>query len=293
MEEMEPRQNDLAGQTPRFMSHVRRPIVFLLIEDEESLLDSPPSEIEETRWVETQTDYRRSREDDLRREVFGVYKPVDRRVKPVPGVFPEDARVIRQFPEDPLETLVPLTPHPPVFEPTPKLTQERMDGLQINSDGFLWPEEERLFQHIFRLNEKVLAFEEGDREDYFSPYIIPTIPHVPWMDKNIPIPPGIKEQVIELLRGKLEAGVYERCQSSYRSKWFCVLKKNGKLRLVHDLQPLNAITIRDAGLPPSLDDFVEPFAGRQRRKPGYDSIPLTTRVAAPDFDADGIHELTR
>ena len=32
---------------------------------------------------------------------------------------------------------------------------------------------------------------------------------------------------------------------------------------VHDLQPLNKVTIRDAGLPPNLDNFVEPFAGRQ------------------------------
>ncbi|OSC96262.1 hypothetical protein PYCCODRAFT_1379499, partial [Trametes coccinea BRFM310] len=183
---------------PSFLHDERRPIVFLLIEDEEILLEDPQSTDRRAGSKEAQTDYERSREEDLRYQVLGVYKPVDRRVKPVPGVFPEDARVLRQFPEDPLATLVPLDPNPPVFEPTAKLTKERMDGLQINSDGFLWPEEEKLFQHIFRLNEKVLAFEEGDRgtfrEDYFSPYIIPTIPHVPWMDKNIPIPPGIKEQ---------------------------------------------------------------------------------------------------
>jgi hypothetical protein len=45
------------------------------------------------------------------------------------------------------------------------------------------------------LNEEALAFEETDcgtlREDYFSPYIMPTIPHTAWKEKNIPIPPGI------------------------------------------------------------------------------------------------------
>ena len=30
---------------------------------------------------------------------------------------------------------------------------------------------------------------------------------------------------------------------------------------MHDLQPLNAVTIKEAGLPPNLDNFVEPFAG--------------------------------
>ena len=32
---------------------------------------------------------------------------------------------------------------------------------------------------------------------------------------------------------------------------------------VHDLQPLNGVTIRDAGMLPIVDDFVEGFAGRQ------------------------------
>ena len=84
-----------------------------------------------------------------------------------------------------------------------------------------------------------------------------------WEYRNIPIPPGIRERVIQLLRDKIAAGLYEPTQSSYCSKWFCVMKKNGKIWIVHDLQPLNKVTIRDARVPPILDDFVEPFAGRQ------------------------------
>ena len=58
-----------------------------------------------------------------------------------------------------------------------------------------------------------------------------------------------------------------------------MLKKNGSLRIVHDLQPLNKVTIRDAGGPPILDDFVEPFAGRSCYTvfdlySGYDSCLL-------------------
>jgi hypothetical protein len=41
------------------------------------------------------------------------------------------------------------------------------------------------------------------------------------------------------------------------------LKKNGKLRLVHDFQPLNAVSIKDAGLPLSLADLTGGSAGRQ------------------------------
>ncbi len=37
--------------------------------------------------------------------------------------------------------------------------------------------------------------------------------------------------------------MYEHSDASYRSRWFCVKKKDGSLRLVHDLQPLNAIYV--------------------------------------------------
>lgn len=199
--------------------------------------------------------------------VFKIYKSEARRVRPIAGVFPQEALVKRQFPHDPLEDLTTLSKNPPKFVPSKHLTQERLDSLEINGVNFLWPEEVRLFEQVMLANEAALAFEENERgtlrEDYFSPYIMPTVEHVAWEEKNIPIPQGIKEQVIELLRHKMDAGVYEHCQSAYRSKWFCVLKKNGKLRLVHDLQALNAVSIRDAGGPPILDDFVEPFAGKQ------------------------------
>lgn len=205
--------------------------------------------------------------DETASMTLTAYKRVDRKVKPVPAVFPEDARVLRRIPEDPLKSLPPLPKHPPDFIPEGRLTQERLEEMKINEDKFLWPEEEKLFTHILKTHQNYFVFEDSQRgsfrEDYFSPYKIPVIPHVPWAFANIPIPPGIKDKVVELLREKIAAGVYEPSQSSYRSRWFCVLKKSGKLRIVHDLQPLNKVTIRDAGLPPNLDNFVEPFAGRQ------------------------------
>ena len=96
-----------------------------------------------------------------------------------------------------------------------------MEALKINSTGFLSLEEEKLIQHVMTLNEEALCFEEAERgtfkESYFSPYIIPTIPHIPWEYRNIPIPPGIRDKVIEVFKNKISAGVYESCQSAYRS----------------------------------------------------------------------------
>jgi hypothetical protein len=93
------------------------------------------------------------------------------------------------------------------------------NSLKINSLKFLWLEEDKLFQHIMLLNQDTLAFKETDRgtlkESYFTSCIIPTVPHVPWEYKNIPIPPGICQKVIKPLKSKIKTGVYELSQSAY------------------------------------------------------------------------------
>jgi hypothetical protein len=73
------------------------------------------------------------------------------------------------------------------------------------------------------------------RDEYFSPVKIPIIEHIPWVHKNLPIPPGILEEVTKLFKEKIAASVYKRSDTSYRSCWFCIKKKNGSLQLVHDL----------------------------------------------------------
>ncbi|KAL1684603.1 hypothetical protein GGG16DRAFT_35846, partial [Schizophyllum commune] len=162
------------------------------------------------------------------------YKRVDKKIRPVGGAIPVSHQVQRTRPPDEelFADLQPLPRHPPPFEPKGRLTRERLAGMDINSEGYLQPEEERLFEQILQMNETSLAFEESQRgtlkESYFTPYKFATIPHKAWEYKNIPIPPGIHDKVIELLKEKMKAGVYEPSQSSYRSRWFCVLKKNGK-----------------------------------------------------------------
>jgi hypothetical protein len=141
-----------------------------------------------------------------------------------------------------------------------------LDALELDRFDFLWPEELKLLQHVLKVNELGLAWTEEEkgrfRDDYFSPVKIPAIEHVPWAHKNIPIAYGLLDDVIQIFKDKLAAGVYEPSNASYRSRFFCVKKKNGTLRLVHDLQPLNAVTIRNSGVPPLTDQIIESMAGR-------------------------------
>jgi len=92
---------------------------------------------------------------------------------------------------------------------------------------------------------------------------MPVVEHKPWVLKNIPIPPGLYNQICELIQEKINADIYEPSNSSYHSCWFTVAKKTpGQLRLVHSLEPLNAVTIAHSGIPPATDELASHFMGR-------------------------------
>ena len=194
------------------------------------------------------------------------YKWVDKKVRTVPALLPKEFRTICCIPKDPLLSLLELPTHLPDFTPGKHLTQECLNTLALNANNFLWPEELKLVHHILKINELMLTWTEAEKgrfcDKYFAPIRIPVIEHVPWAHKNLPIPPGILEDVIKLVKEKFAAGVYERSDASYHSHWFCVEKKNGTLHLVHDLQPLNAITICNSGVPPIPDQIIEAMAGQ-------------------------------
>jgi hypothetical protein len=87
-------------------------------------------------------------------QVYTAYKPVDRRVRPVSGTFPQDALVRRTFPHNPLEGCTHTFKEPSRFSPTAHISEERLKMININGEGFLWAEEEKLFIQVMLLNEK-------------------------------------------------------------------------------------------------------------------------------------------
>ena len=195
------------------------------------------------------------------------YKPVDKKVKPVLGTLSEEFRIVRNITGDPLEAMPVLPTNPPDFVPKGRYTLERMQAMDAAHDeDFLWPEERKLMHHLVAEQNEAFAWDDSERgsfkEEFFPPVDIPVVEHTPWVLKNLRIPPGIQKEVHELIRTKIEAGVYEPSNSSYRSRWFTVIKKDGKsLRIVHSLEPLNRVTIAHSGLPPATEELAEQFAG--------------------------------
>lgn len=146
-----------------------------------------------------------------------------------------------------------------------RLTPERLAQMKIG-DGFLSEEERMLFVDILYEFEGVLAFEDSEmgclHESIEPPVIVHTVPHVPWQQRNLRLPKAMQEAAMKIIQEKLENGTLEYSQGPYRSRYFLVAKKTvGEWRFINDVQPMNKITIRDAGMPPSVDEFSEDFAG--------------------------------
>ena len=195
-----------------------------------------------------------------------AYKKVANKTRPVATTLPENFRILRREHPDPLHALVPLPTHPPDFTPVGRITRERLEQMPIDR-GFLFPEEIKLVEWIVGAHESAFAWTDEERgafdPTYFAPIEIPHISHIPWVLRQGPIPRGILDQVTKIIENKWSSGVYEPSSSSYNSRWFCVFKKDGKsLRLVHSLEPLNAVTIKNAAMPPYTDVVAEDFAGR-------------------------------
>ena len=195
-----------------------------------------------------------------------VYKKVANKIKPVATTMPSAARIHRCFPEDPLGSLPAVSLKLPNFVPGVHLSQEQLDELGILKNDFQWPEERKLVAQVLCNHKLGLAWDESEKscftDDYLSSVVIPKVEHIPWVHRQPPIPPGIHEEVIKLIQNKIDSGVYEPSNSSYQSKWFCVAKKNRSVRIVHDLQPLNAVTIWDAATLPYVEHFAEQSAGQ-------------------------------
>ena len=195
------------------------------------------------------------------------YKPVALKVKPIIGELPDKFRIIRNIVGDPLKGMPTLDPNPTLFKPTGRYNQERKDLFDKNHEGFLLAEERKLLHHFMMQHQDAFAWNDTERghfrEDFFPPIVIPVVPHKPWVQRNIPIPPGLYDEVCKVIQRKIDAGVFEPSNSSYRSRWFCVVKKDGtSLRIVQSLEPLNEVTIQHSGVLPHTEPLAEHFAAR-------------------------------
>ena len=199
---------------------------------------------------------------------FGAkYKSVAQKKNPVPVSVPSLHR--QPYKPMPQPVVPPLPTHPTPFHQFPytdRLTPERVNLLVSKiPKRFLMDDEISLLLWVVAENETSIAFDDSERgtykSEYFPDYVMETIPHEPWCLPPIRIPDSIKGEVADMIDSQLKNGNLELSTSSYRSRVFAVQKPHGGLRIVHDLQPLNSVSVKDAMLPPNVLEFAESFVG--------------------------------
>ena len=175
----------------------------------------------------------------------------------------------------------------PKFSDMPRgerLTNERAAKLVVGEE--LWPKERELFLEMLYNREKALAFDFSHcgriHEDVAPPQEIRTIEHQAWQSPGFPVPKKLLPTVIRMLQDRVDAGTLEECHGPYRNQWFLVAKKSGAYRLVDAAMKYNAVTIRDANLPPNADEVSEDFAGCVITSlidffSGYDQVTLVEK----------------
>ena len=95
-----------------------------------------------------------------------------------------------------------------------------------------------------------------------EPMVIFTVPHVPWNLELIPVPRAHIPKLMEMLKQKVDMGILKPSSAPYSNRWYTMPMKNGTLPFIQDLQPVNKVTIQNAGIRPTIDKFAEAFTGR-------------------------------
>lgn len=162
-----------------------------------------------------------------------------------------------------------------------RLTGDRIQGLSIGMK--LRPKERDLLITLLLNRKAALSWEFEECEklhpDVAPPQIIRTKEHVPFQVPNFKIARSLETEAIQMLRTRKERGLLEDCHGPYRNPWFLVTKKDGKHRLINACTKMNSVTLKNAYLPPCVEDFVEDFAGMEIGSvldifSGYDQVEL-------------------
>src|SRR4051812_24547936 len=100
------------------------------------------------------------------------------------------------------------------------------------------------------------------------------------------MPKKLETIIIEMVKTRLARGTLERCDSQYQNPYFLVPKvsnpqKATDFQLINNAVKVNAVTERDAYIPPSTDKFSKRFTGRTIYSyfnlfSGYNQVPLHT-----------------
>ena len=163
------------------------------------------------------------------------------------------------------------------------MTEDRIADLDIGAE--LWPHGKDLLMALLFNREGAIAVEWQEksriREEIEPPHVIRKRPeHALWQEHPMQIPRALRPVFAKLVTEMSTSGVLEPSKGPYRNPAFLIKKKKpGEYRLMSSVTKQNSETIRDAGLPPTVEEFGERFARQAIISlmdffAGYEQVPL-------------------
>ena len=143
-----------------------------------------------------------------------------------------------------------------------RLTPERAKRV-VYSSIIIEREREVLLKLLYK-REAVLVQDFAKikkvRDEVTDPQVIKTVDYKLQIVPGFLVPKALKETVIRILKERMRSGLLEDYNRAYRNLQFLIKKKSGAYRIVDTAIYINKVTIKDANLPPNIDEFSEDFA---------------------------------
>jgi hypothetical protein len=144
-----------------------------------------------------------------------------------------------------------------------RLTKKRLDKMIVSAE--LTNQKKDLFIEMLYNRETALAWKFSKmrkvKSNVASSQQIKIIKHEVWQTLKFPILKALISTVTNMLKNRIKRETLESCHESYRNSWFLMKKKKSrKYRLINAIIEMNRVTVRDANLSSSIDEFSENFA---------------------------------
>ncbi|KAJ7194444.1 hypothetical protein GGX14DRAFT_306776, partial [Mycena pura] len=150
-----------------------------------------------------------------------------------------------------------------------RITRDRLEAMLAKiKPNTLTESETNLIAYVVIAREYAFAWNFAEKgffsREYYPDYEYPVIEHTPWQKPPITIPYALLPDVCKVIDDGERDGRFEPTVSSYRCAMFPVAKKPGSdppIRIILNLEPLNAVTIQDAAMVDNINEFAESFVG--------------------------------
>ena len=143
------------------------------------------------------------------------------------------------------------------------LTPERLEKIQIKK--LLWSRKKKMLIEILYKYKAALAWNFNNVKKIEKEIIlsmkIQIVSHETWQTASFLILKKLNNKIVRMLRKQLKNEILKSCLRFYQNSWFLIKKKKMSIyQLVNAVMKMNAVTVQNAYISSSIEEFTAEFA---------------------------------